>query len=103
MLASGDCLRVDRLLLLFGDDPIEIRAETDPDLDHRLAVFRHSNGPMYEPTYNPRTARSDIHLTVSAPVFDALEVLAKQKCQSVQDLIRRSIRHLLDNERRGSV
>jgi hypothetical protein len=45
----------------------------------------------------------DIHLTVSAPVFDALEVLVKQKRQSVQDLIRRSIRHLLDNERRGSV
>jgi hypothetical protein len=45
---------------------------------------------------------ADIHLTVSPRDFDSLEQLARQRRQSVQDLIRRSVRHLLDHERRNA-
>lgn len=42
---------------------------------------------------------ADVHLTLSASVYDRAERMAKERRESIQDVIRRSLKRLIEDER----
>ena len=44
---------------------------------------------------------ADVHLTLSAAAFDKAEQHAKARRESIQDVIRRGLKRLLEDERGG--
>jgi hypothetical protein len=46
-----------------------------------------------------RKHSADVHLTLSPTIYDKAEKHAKQKRETLQDLIRRGLRRLLEDER----
>lgn len=53
--------------------------------------------PPLDPT--ARAPSADVHLMLSAKVYDQAEQLAKKRCESIQDTLRRALIRLIKEER----
>jgi hypothetical protein len=55
--------------------------------------------PPGRPPLAAKSTSADVHLTLSAADFDRADKHAKQKREKLQDLIRRGLKRLLEDER----
>ncbi len=50
-----------------------------------------------------RFPSADVHLTLPALVYDRADKLARRNRESLQDVIRRGLKRLIEDERGGSI
>jgi len=55
------------------------------------------------PPLDAQAPSTGLHLKLSTPDYDRLDRIARQQRESVQDLIRRSVKRILTDERGGTL